>query len=136
MKRLPESVIRKLTFEDTEQISAFEYFGMKALQDGRYRRIWHPQNEGKCSKLAGYIGQLKGKRAGVSDIVISHPVDPFHGAFIELKVRTNEPTEEQLTWLADMQEAGYFCAVVWGADQLISVVDGYFAMEKKKCPTK
>ena len=129
---LPPGLLRRLKLEDTEQIAAFDYFRAKALTDHRYRRIWHPANEGKCSKLYGLIQQLKGKRKGVSDVVVSHPVDPFHGAYIELKTGNEQPSKDQIAWLDDMRNAGYFCAVVWGADQLMSTVDGYLLLDRKK----
>lgn len=82
--------------------------------------------------------KLMGTLAGISDIVIDHPMprdpgDPgpdgsgwYHGARLELKRRDGDPpTGDQAEYLRDMEAAGYFVGCHYGSHELWVAVQDY-----------
>jgi hypothetical protein len=90
--------------------------------------IWHTANERKTSPQAGALLKRMGQKAGVSDITIARASKGFHGAFIEVKVGKNRPTELQLEFLDTMTKEGYFAKVCIGVDETIYTIKEYLGL--------
>ena len=91
---------------------------------------------GNAKTRAQYMTSMKsqGFKAGVSDIKISYPVQPYHGAYIELKRKGARPSDlrqDQRDWLELMASVGYWVAVARGADEFISYVRQYLAKNEQ-----
>lgn len=80
------------------------------------RRSWHNPlwaliaaipNGGQRSKATAAKLKAEGVRAGVPDLAIFVARHGYHGAFLELKVGHNKPTDRQRKWIAALQEQGY-----------------------------
>lgn len=104
------------------------HVGQHTLQDYSYMVPNGTQLGGGRQRRAQYMASLKaqGFRPGVSDLVVAYPNGVYHGAYIELK-RVPEAYKgpaalkgavrpEQAEWLRLMLEAGYWCAVAYGAE--------------------
>lgn len=86
-----------------------------AIPNGGHR---HPAVAGKL--------KAEGVRAGVPDLFLPVARHGYYGLFIELKAGTNKPSEAQRTWMRRLQEAGYYCKVIWDSpDEVIELIAWY-----------
>lgn len=78
--------------------------------------IIHIPNEGKRSKVGGYLLKRQGLRKGVSDFFLPLASKGFHGLWIELKStdQKRKATKEQLDWLERMIKMGYAAHIAYG----------------------
>ena len=91
-------------------------------------------NGGKRNAAEAAHLKRQGVKAGVPDLCLAVPRGAYHGLYIELKVGTNKPTENQLAWLKLLKQHGYAVAVCYGAEEAKDVIDKYLnqkAGEKK-----
>lgn len=88
---------------------------------------------------AAQKGKMKaeGLKLGVPDIwlpvkskpyIIGIETDQYSGLVIELKVKKNVPTQDQLDWLAFLKQQGYQCWVCYGweeaRDKIVEYLEG------------
>ena len=93
----------------------------------------HIANERLCSIGEGVKLKALGVKSGVWDNFLSYPTKSFPGLWIELKVKDNKLSANQVRWGELMQAAGYATAIVWDdwlkAKNIIeSYLDDHFAM--------
>lgn len=91
--------------------------------------IWVAGQPGITARIVASL-KKQGMKKGVSDIVIALPVDPYHGAYLELKRGPREVTamgDEQKAWLTRMRDVGYYAAVAAGLEDAILHVRQYIS---------
>ena len=105
--------------EDAEQEAVVEYCDLLHIP------IVHIPNEGKRS--LSYAARMKrmGLRSGFPDLFVTLARGKYHGLFIEMKYGKNKTTKEQKEWLELLSAEGYACAVCYGADETIKVIENY-----------
>lgn len=78
----------------------------------------------------------EGMRAGVSDLILLAPGrDNAHFAAIEMKVRPNKPTPEQLRFLQLVETNGGIGVVCYSASAAIKFLKWYCEMDEKNLDT-
>lgn len=92
----------------------------------------HPKNEGAKDPIAGRMHRLGGLKAGVSDIFLAYPMQPYWcGLWIELK-RSNldfrSVTKMQDAWLSRMCNIGYAACICYGLDAAIERILNYLGL--------
>lgn len=107
--------------EQAEMIAIFDWIRWNKLD----KFIWHTANERKCSVQYGFLLKRMGVKSGVVDITIAKAVNGYHGAFLEVKVGKNKPTQNQIDFMNTMREEGYFTKTVWGAEEAIHAIMQY-----------
>jgi hypothetical protein len=90
---------------------------------------FHPANGGRrdireASKLKAF-----GVRPGVSDLILIRDGLPYA---LELKAPGGRPTEHQLKFLSDFNEAGGYSACAEGLDRALAVLDSWQMFQKVK----
>ena len=79
-----------------------------AVPNGQYRKGQRPE---------------PGMAAGFPDIMVALPFHVlgynYHGLFIELKVKPNKPSREQLEWHRRLKDAGYAVEVIYDDPALV-----------------
>ncbi|RYC66332.1 VRR-NUC domain-containing protein [Spirosoma sordidisoli] len=70
----------------------------------------------------------EGLTAGVLDLMLAVPRQGYHGLFLELKVKPNRPSAEQLDMITRFGSQGYYCSVAYTADLALLVLDDYLAL--------
>jgi hypothetical protein len=108
--------------EDHTHRAILNYIGMQ------YKKavVAHPANEGKRTKFEQFKIKWLGMKSGLQDILIFNPIKGFTGLAIEVKVKGNKPTPNQLQWQAWLRECGWKAEVVYGFDEAKKIIDEYF----------
>jgi len=66
-----------------------------------------------------------GLSAGVPDLNLPTARAGFHGLYLEMKVGRNKPSEAQIEWINDLENAGYACYVCYGWMAAARVIKDY-----------
>jgi len=101
--------------EDNELIKYFDWVRWNENSDERFKTIYHVENERRTSIQAGVRRKRKGVRSGVFDIII--PLDK--GMAIEMKIKPNKLSKNQIDWATLMGNYGYDIRVAYSADEAI-----------------
>lgn len=98
----------------------------RAHEDARWGMIFAIPNGGHRSKAVAGKLKAEGVRAGVPDLLVPVARHGYHGAFIELKVGRNKPTENQNLWAGLLKDQGYKVSVFWNdAKEVIDWIEWY-----------
>ena len=97
--------------EENEQIALFRWAEYAEQQYPELALMYHIPNEGKRSAISGARLKAAGLKAGVPDVCLPVAHGGFIGLYIEMKVKTNKPTENQKKWLLALRSAGHLTAV-------------------------
>jgi hypothetical protein len=82
-------------------------------------------NGGSRHPLEAVNLKRSGVKAGVPDICIPVPRKDYCGLYIELKSKNGKPTLNQISWVADLNTAGYKAVFCYGFDEAKKVVEEY-----------
>lgn len=108
-------------------IAFFDYCRTKSKRHPAYALAFHIPNERKASIARRMTLKRAGVRKGVPDICVPYPSSGYHGLFIEMKVKPNRPSPEQLELLEQLSAAGNFAMLCWSAKEAIEILDKYIA---------
>jgi hypothetical protein len=72
--------------------------------------------------------KAEGVVAGVPDLMIAVPKNGHAGLFVEMKVKPNRPSKEQVQVIRRLEDVGYKVAVCYSFDEFVNVVDDYLAL--------
>jgi hypothetical protein len=92
---------------------------------------FHTPNGGSRNAIEAAKLKKMGVKAGVPDILILDRHHGFAGLAIELKVGTNNLRATQIDWLERLHKLGWLCWVSWSLDEVLSLIDWYYANCKK-----
>lgn len=84
---------------------------------------------GKVVRYSVEAAKLKaqGVKPGVSDYLLTIPIEPWHGLWIELKANDGEEKEDQLKWLELQEGVGYAGCFAYGADAALDAITTYLS---------
>ena len=108
--------------EDNLQIAVMDYI---RLQYPTALAI-HVGNERATSPQAGARLKRKGVLSGVFDILIFNPIDKFNGLAIELKIKPNKPTENQLDFKHKIEYNCWKAEIIYDFNNAKNAIDSYF----------
>lgn len=101
----------------------------------RWFRLQHPNilcfaipNGGARSALTGAMLKAEGVVAGVPDLMIAVPKNGYAGLFVEMKVKPNRPSKEQVQVIKRLEDTGYKVAVCYSFDEFVKIVSDYLAL--------
>lgn len=108
--------------EEALQIAVCQYAEAKRLP------FFHFANERKSSWVYGKLLKLMGVKSGVSDCFFPRGNSNFKGLWIELKIKPNKPTVNQVDFINLIIEEGYCAHVAYGIDEAISIINGFYGL--------
>ena len=116
----------KLTGSESEEQQTL--FQWAELMSGKYPELflmYHVPNGG--ARKAATAGRLKaeGVKSGVPDVCLPVARGGYHGLYIEMKVKPNRPTKQQLVWLSELSKQGYLTAVCYSWREAADTVEKY-----------
>ena len=113
----------KLPTEEQEQIKLVVWLTGKGIKH------FAIPNGGKRSLSEGVRFKRCGVKKGVPDLCIPIPSGSYHGLYIELKREEGgRLSEEQMHWLAFLNDQGYYAQVARGFEEAKIIVLEYFDM--------
>lgn len=112
--------------ELTEQQAVVEWCEWMSAQCPELKTIYHITNEGKRSKSGGAALVAAGLKKGVPDLCLPVSRGRYNALYIEMKKSRKEHcTKEQTAFQALLAEQGNLCAVAYGADEAIWLIEQY-----------
>lgn len=85
-------------------------------------------NGGGRTNAQGAMLKKEGVRRGVPDLLLPYPSGDRLGLAIEMKVRPNRPTSEQVEWLTRLEKVGWETHVCYSAEDAIQRIRVYLLM--------
>jgi len=73
----------------------------------------------------------EGVVSGVSDLFLAIPSGNSAGLFLELKIKPNRPTKNQITFARKMMESGYHVEFIYSFEKFQSVVNDWVKNERR-----
>lgn len=109
-----------------EQQSLYPFFRwcLFAIPNGGLR-----DSDSKIAAKRGGELKAEGVKAGVSDIFLAVSRGGWHGLFIEMKVKPNKPTTEQLTFHTEVSNQNYAVAVCYSWKEAVTFITGYLNLQ-------
>jgi hypothetical protein len=86
-----------------------------------------PNGGARHPAVAGKL-KAEGVKRGIPDLMLTIPVPPYHGLFIEMKARGGRLTEEQREQIARLQARGYHAVCCVGFDDARIAIERYLGM--------
>ena len=94
------------------------------------QKLYANANGGYRSKREAANLKREGVRKGVSDLFLPHPINSFHGLYIELKrVKGGKASKEQVEFLNQALDDGYDAHLCFGHKAAINAILAYFDPE-------
>ena len=72
--------------------------------------------------------KAEGVTAGIPDLMLTIPVHPYHGLFIELKARGGRLTDSQRAHLERLRDRGYHAVCCVGFDEARIAIERYLGL--------
>lgn len=95
------------------QSDLFKWISIKANSNPLYQMIYANGNEsGKVNPIFRFKRAREGVKKGIPDITIPIAKHGFHGAYIEVKTKKGTPSKDQIWWIEQLQEQGYFAKII------------------------
>lgn len=121
MNHQPKTYKKYQGSEDSLQKSVAKY--LNAIN-----AFWfHCPNGGSRHALEALKLKDMGTKAGIPDCLILDQRHGYAGLAIELKVGYNKPSEQQLLIMQQLVERNWMVVVSWSLDEVIDVIDAYYA---------
>lgn len=111
--------------EETAMIVFFDYCRAMAHAHHAYSLAFHIPNESKSSIQRRMSMKRAGVKKGVPDICVPVPNDKFAALYIEMKIKPNKPSSEQMQLIRELNQVGNYAALCWSADEAIEMMDKY-----------
>ena len=115
--------------EELEMFAFFDACKVLAHVHPAYALAWHVPNERKASIRRRVSMARAGVKKGVPDITIPVPNKHHAGLYIEMKVKPNKPSPEQLELIAALKKAGNYALVCYSAEEALGVLGRYIKNE-------
>lgn len=114
--------------EDIEQETLMQWTAYAMGAYPELKLLYHVPNGGKRNAAEAAHLKRQGVKAGVPDLCLPVPRGKYHGLYIELKAKNNQPTETQIDWLKALAAQGFKTAVCWGFEAARSVIESYMRL--------
>ena len=112
--------------EHDDQLTVFEYaHGFGGNLDNRLRML-HVIANGAWKGTGKMEAGMK-ESAGIPDMMLPVAIPPFHGLYIELKVKSGRVSARQRKWIKALRQQGYAAEVCYGATDAILALDQYLS---------
>jgi hypothetical protein len=116
---------RPIATESQEQQALFTWKEYNEAIIPELSMMFHIPNGGKRDIVTATHLKAQGVQAGVPDISLPVPRAGYHGLFIELKVGSNTPSENQKKWIGMLRNQGYCVEVCYGWVEAAAVIKDY-----------
>lgn len=117
--------------EHSEQCAVFDWAATMAATYPELDTMFAIPNGGLRNISVAMKLKAEGVKAGIPDICLPTSHGGYHALYIELKVKPNKPTEQQLVSMSRLADYGNLCVVCYGADEAIQTIMAYIKADPK-----
>lgn len=121
--------------EHQEQAALFDWARRLEGRHPQLGLMFAIPNGGLRNKIVAAKLKKEGVKAGVLDIFLPVPkiieASYRHGLFIEMKIKPNKPTKNQLYWMGILEAEGYEVAVCYSWIEAKDKIINYLKLEAK-----
>jgi hypothetical protein len=115
--------------EHEEQKALIEWADYQRFNGRKIREDLHAiPNGGQRHPAVAAKMKAEGVTAGIPDLMLTIPVAPYHGLFIELKARGGRLTEKQGEHIERLRERGYHAVCCVGFDEARIAIERYLGL--------
>lgn len=118
----------KTANEDIEQETLMQWTVYAMGMYPELKLLYHVPNGGKRNTAEAAHLKRQGVKAGVPDLCLPVPRGNYHGLYVEMKAKSNQPTKAQIQWLESLSAQGYKTAVCWGFEAARRVIESYLQL--------
>jgi hypothetical protein len=135
MLRLKKPKKKRVYLEDSEQIKLVQWANLYPNLIGKH--LISIENEKRCSLAAGVRAKLRGKKAGVTDLLLLRMSQGYGGFFIEMKrpKTANRPagtlSQAQKDFIKQVTEEGYKAEAHWSWVTAANAIIDYLQLDLK-----
>ena len=115
--------------EHSEQVALFDWASSKESRHLQLGLMFAIPNGGRRHIVTGKKLKAEGVKSGVPDIFLGVPKNGKHGLFVELKVKPNKPSKNQLWWIHSLRAEGYAVEVCYGFLEAQTAIINYLGIE-------
>lgn len=101
---------------------------IKDFADAHKLPMMHSPNEGKRSVVTGHRLKRAGLMPGASDCFFLKGNTMYKGLWIELKIKPNIPSKEQLRFLELVNSLGYLGDVCYDLDEALALISAFYGL--------
>jgi len=113
-----------LTKEDHLHLQIVQYLNLQYKDS-----FWiHCPSEGRRTPFERYKAKLLGLKKGIIDFLIFEK-RIYAGLAIEIKIKPNKPTSEQLETMEKLQNRGWWTTVCYTFEQAKNIIDWYLNLK-------
>lgn len=113
--------------EHDEQCLLFAWADVAKGRTPALACLYAVPNFARVSPRWGAWMKAEGKRAGVPDVVLPVPSGVYASLYLELKVKPNRVSPEQLAWHDRLRAAGNCVAVCWSWIEAREAIESYLS---------
>lgn len=110
------------------QVVCINWFRLAFPQYGK--ALFAIPNGGARNIIVASKLKAEGVLKGVPDLFLSVPSNGYHGLYIEMKVKPNKPSPEQIELMEMYECLGYKCVVCYSSYEFMECVKAYLAKTK------
>jgi len=115
--------------EHAEQVALMEWARYQRFNGTPIRDDLHAiPNGGQRHPAVAVKMKAEGVTAGIPDFMLTIPVAPYHGLFIELKARGGRLTDTQRAHLERLRDRGYHAVCCVGFDEARIAIERYLGL--------
>ena len=111
------------------QTALFEWAEIMSPQYPELKLMFHIPNGGRRDTIEAHRLKRQGTKAGLPDICLPVARSDCHGLYIELKSEKGRLSDNQKTWLTELEMQGYETAVCYSyesaRDKILSYLTGW-----------
>ena len=115
--------------EHKEQVALFELAALHESKHPELELMHAVPNGGHRHIAVARKLQAEGVKAGVPDIELPVAREQHTGLHIEMKIKPNKPTPQQLWWTGRLTEQGRLCIVCYSAQEAWEAIKNYLKKE-------
>ena len=120
--------------EHNEQVTVIDWcFAMTRIYPGLDLIFAIPNGAmlggGRVGAIRANSLKAEGMRPGVCDLFLPVARGKWHGFFGEMKTATGKLSENQIEFIAGVEEQGFYTVVAYGADEMIEQLKYYLNLE-------
>ena len=92
------------------------------------RKIFAIPNGGHRNVVVASKLKAEGVRPGIPDLCFPEGRGGYFGLWIEMKVKPNRPSTEQLARIAQLNADGYLAVICWSAEEAQPILGWYLSL--------